>query len=86
MSYARLKTAAIVSACVAALTDEEALERRSDAGLDGAFDVALARGLHAEQLSRIRRLHRLASDTHDPTMWVSADDYDTIAAFYEKGS
>ena len=120
MSYARLKTAAIMAACVAArqaieakrqarlrtlieeeqasarrgffgwftreLTDEEAIKSRLDSGFDGVCDVALARGLCGDQLDRIRRLHRLASDTHDPTMLVSADDYDTIAVFYQKGS
>lgn len=66
------------------LSDEQALDSVRESGLDDAFDVALARNMLESDLKRIRRLHRLASETQEPTLWVSADDFNAIYHHYKR--
>jgi hypothetical protein len=68
------------------LSEEHALSALENGDIMERMELSAARMAGDEELRRVARLHRLASDTAAQTMMVSAEDFDAIALHFRRGA
>lgn len=68
------------------ISDEHALHALEHGDIMERMELSAARMAGDDDLRRVKRLHRLASDTAAQTMMVSAEDFDAIALHFRKAA